>query len=78
MKTAISLPDDIFRQAESAARQLKISRSELYATAISEFLKRRQTTHVTERLNAIYSAEPAKLDPVLNRAQLHSLPSDSW
>ena len=78
MKTAVSLPDDIFRLAEAAARRLRVSRSQLYATAISEFLERRQTDAVTERLNAIYSRRPAKLDPVLHRGQLRSLDKDSW
>jgi metal-responsive CopG/Arc/MetJ family transcriptional regulator len=78
MKTAVSLPDDLFRLAEGAARQLKMSRSQLYAAAISEFLKRRETNQVTERLNAIYSQEPARLDPVLHQAQSRSLQRDSW
>lgn len=78
MKTAISLPDDLFRLAEAAARRLRISRSQLYATAIAEFLERRRTSRVTERLNEIYSEEPAKLDPALNLAQSKSLESDSW
>lgn len=78
MKTAISLPDDLFRLAEAAARRLRISRSQLYATAIAEFLERRRTSRVTERLNEIYSEEPATLDPALNSAQTKSLESDSW
>ncbi len=36
MKTAVSLPDDLFRMAEAAARRLQVSRSELYARAITE------------------------------------------
>jgi DNA-binding transcriptional MocR family regulator len=78
MKTAISLPDPLFRQAETAARSLRISRSQLYATALAEFLSRRQADAVTERLNAVYSRRPAKLDAALQRAQLRSLDKDSW
>jgi len=78
MKTAISLPEDLFRLAEAAARKLKMSRSQLYATALAEFLERRQTSKVTERLNEIYSAEPARLDSALHSAQLKSLERDSW
>ena len=40
MKTAVSLPDDLFRLAEAAARRLGVSRSELYANAIAEYLDR--------------------------------------
>jgi hypothetical protein len=38
MKTAVSLPDPLFRRAEKAAKRLGISRSELYARALGEFL----------------------------------------
>ncbi len=38
MKTAVSLPDDLFRQVDARARALKISRSALLAKAAREFL----------------------------------------
>lgn len=78
MKTAISLPDQLFRLAETAARKLRMSRSELYATALAEFLERRQTSKITERLNALYSEEPAKLDAAFASAQTKSLENDRW
>lgn len=40
MKTAVSLPDDLFRQVDARARALKISRSALLAKAAREFLAR--------------------------------------
>jgi metal-responsive CopG/Arc/MetJ family transcriptional regulator len=78
MKTAVSMPDSLFREAEAAARRLRVSRSQLYATAIAEFLDRRQTNTVTERLNELYSRRPAKVDVALHRAQIKSLDKDSW
>jgi mRNA interferase MazF len=78
MKTAISLPDQLFRLAETAARKLRMSRSELYATALAEFLERRQTSKITARLNALYSKEHAKLDAALASAQTKSLENDRW
>jgi predicted transcriptional regulator len=78
MKTAVSLPDDLFRVAEVTARRLRVSRSQLYATAISEFLERQRTDAVTERLDEIYARRPAKVDPALHRAQIRSLEKDSW
>jgi metal-responsive CopG/Arc/MetJ family transcriptional regulator len=78
MKTAVSMPDELFNLAEAAARKLRVSRSELYAKAIAEYLERRQSNAITERLNDVYSASPAKLDPGLNRAQLKSLEKDAW
>lgn len=78
METAVSVPDDLFRLAEAAARRLRVSRSTLYATAISEFLNRQQSNAVTERLNEVYSRRPAKVNSALHRAQLKSLEKDSW
>lgn len=78
MKTAISVPDDLFRKAEAAARRLRVSRSKLYATALADFLERQQSTAITERLNEIYKRRPAKLDPALHRAQLKSIQKESW
>jgi predicted transcriptional regulator len=74
----VSVPDDLFRLAETAARRLRVSRSQLYATAIAEFLKRQHTDAVTERLNEVYSRGHAKVDSLLHRAQLSSLEQDSW
>jgi metal-responsive CopG/Arc/MetJ family transcriptional regulator len=78
MKTAISLPDQLFRLAETAARKLRMSRSELYATALKEFLERRQTSKITERINRVYSKEPSKLDPALHSAQMRSIEREDW
>jgi len=73
MKTAVSVPDELFRLAETTARRLRVSRSKLYATAIAEFLQRQQTDTVTERLNEVYLRQRAKVDTSLHRAQLSSL-----
>jgi metal-responsive CopG/Arc/MetJ family transcriptional regulator len=78
MKTAVSVPDDLFRKAESAARQLRVSRSHLYTTAIAEFLERRQDRMVTDRLNEVYSRQSSKVDPALQRAQMKALDKDAW
>jgi metal-responsive CopG/Arc/MetJ family transcriptional regulator len=78
MKTAISMPDDLFRLAEATARRLRVSRSELYAKALAEFLKRQDGNAITERLNDVYSRHPSKMDPALHRAQLKSLVKNRW
>jgi len=78
MKTAVSLPDHLFRMAEVTARRLQVSRSELYARAIAEFLEGQQGNAITERLNDLYSRHPAKVDAGLHRAQLKSLGKDAW
>lgn len=78
MKTAVSLPDDLFALAEITAKRLHISRSRLYARAISEFVNRVQSDNVTEQLNRVYGTAPAVLDPALQNAQLLSIDEESW
>lgn len=78
MKTAVSLPDKLFDRAEVAAKKLRVSRSKLYATAIADFLERQRAKDITRRLNEVYSRRPAKIDPAFSRAQLRTLPKDSW
>jgi metal-responsive CopG/Arc/MetJ family transcriptional regulator len=78
MKTAISLPDDLFHDAERAAQSMGLSRSELYQRALRAFLDRHSNQAVTEALNLIYAGEDAGagLDPVLARLQKASLTSE--
>ncbi|MGI9072338.1 MAG: hypothetical protein ACR2JB_13725 [Bryobacteraceae bacterium] len=78
MKTAVSLPDELFRQAELAAKRRRVSRSQLYAEALADFLARNHAKSVTEQLNAIYSAACAEVDPELRRAQLKLLEQERW
>ena len=52
MKTAVSVPDDVFQQAERLVRRLKLSRSELYSRALREYVQRHAADDVTEALNA--------------------------
>ena len=54
MKTAISIPDDVFDQAEQAAKRLGVSRSELFTRAVRAFLEARTPRNVTESYNAAF------------------------
>lgn len=74
MKTAISIPDDLFDSAEGAARRLGLSRSELYARALRDYLAEHGTEGITERLNEVYGDEQESvLDPALAELQRRSL-----
>ena len=53
MKTAVSLPDQVFREAERFARRAKKSRSRLYAEALAEYLARHAPDEVTEDMNRV-------------------------
>lgn len=78
MKTAISLPDELFSAADSLARRLGVSRSELYAAALAEFLARNDAREITQRLDQVYGSEESGVDPEIRRAQRQSLTADEW
>jgi len=59
MKTAISLPDQLYEEAERTAQVLGIPRSQLFAKALEEFIAFHKRENITERLNRVY----AKVDP---------------
>lgn len=78
MKTAISIPDTIFQQAEKTARQLKITRSELYAKAVESFVEQHQAQGITEKLNELYASEKSALEPGFANAQAMMLDGEEW
>ena len=78
MKIAISVPDEVFEAGEHLARQLGVSRSQLYSDALSQYLSARGATEVTARLNRIYSLDQAGIEPALMRAQLETLVDEAW
>jgi metal-responsive CopG/Arc/MetJ family transcriptional regulator len=78
MKTAISLPDPVFEEAESLAKQLGVSRSELYTKALKAYLQKYNHNQILNKLNEIYSEESSEPDPVLTKMQFMSLPSENW
>ena len=78
MKTAVSIPDAVFSQAEKAARRLKMSRSKLYATALAAFLEEQQAEDLTARLDAVYTLAESNLDPEWLRAQADALDREEW
>jgi metal-responsive CopG/Arc/MetJ family transcriptional regulator len=78
MKTAISLPDPVFKEAESLARQLGVSRSELYTKALKAYLRKYNRNRILNKLNQIHAEESSAPDPVLTKMQFMSLPSEDW
>jgi metal-responsive CopG/Arc/MetJ family transcriptional regulator len=80
MKTAISVPDEIFEEADRLARQRGMSRSELYARAVAEYVKGERFAGVRERLDSVYGSESnsSLLDPALGEMQAQSLPKEQW
>jgi metal-responsive CopG/Arc/MetJ family transcriptional regulator len=78
MKIAVTIPDEVFRRAEEVASALGISRSELYARALAEFIREQRDERITERLNQVYAETDSGLDAVLEQLQTASLPVERW
>ena len=78
MKTAISLPDDLFESADALAERLGLSRSELYAMAVAEYVAKHRNEDVTSRLNEVYADEPSGIDSRVRSAQARSVSAAEW
>jgi hypothetical protein len=68
MKTAISLPDPLFEEADRVARKRGISRSELYARALDEHLAKTRSDEIRESYDRVYGEEETEEDRSLARA----------
>lgn len=75
MKTAISIPDRVFRSAEQLAARLRVSRSELYSKALAALIEKHRDDLITSRLNEIYGPgrESSSLDSQLASLQHRTL-----
>lgn len=79
MKTAISLPDDVFRAAERLAKQARKSRSQLYADALAEYLTRHTPDEVTAAMNAVVEqVGQSTPDPFRRRAARRVFERTEW
>lgn len=78
MKTAISLPDELYEEADAVADRIGVSRSQLYATALAEYLARLRSEDVTAQLNVVYAEEPDTRDGALRAAARKSVRRAAW
>ncbi|MDY0088480.1 MAG: ribbon-helix-helix protein, CopG family [Coriobacteriia bacterium] len=77
MKTAISIPDDLFGEADALAQKLNKSRSEVYSQAVREYLARHADDRITEALDALYAAEEPS-NEFASRAARSILEDSEW
>lgn len=78
MKTAVSIPDELFAEAEEFARQFGKSRSQVYREALSEYLLRRDPQAVTRAMNEALSEIDSAPDPWLAEAGRRALERSEW
>jgi metal-responsive CopG/Arc/MetJ family transcriptional regulator len=58
IKTALSIPENTFKEVDALAREMKISRSRVYVLAVEEFIERRQNRKLIEKINAAHADGP--------------------
>ena len=78
MKTAISIPDKLFNAADRYAKNHGYSRSRLFAEAVAQYLGQHPSDQITQKLNEVYSSEPAELDEALAIIQANSIAKEEW
>jgi hypothetical protein len=78
VKTAISIPDPIYKAAERLARRLGVTRSRLYTKAVMEYIQKHKNDLVCEKLDEIYAKESSSLDPATQAMQWASIDEEDW
>lgn len=79
MKTAVSIPGDLYAEAESLARRLKLSRSRLYTNALREYVAKRDPDAMTEAINRVVDQVGYdELDAAWLAAGQHTLAQVEW
>jgi metal-responsive CopG/Arc/MetJ family transcriptional regulator len=78
MKTAVSIPDDIFKKAERLARRMKKSRSELFSKALADYVARHAPDHVTETMNQVCAEVGVETDSFVSAASRRTLERVEW
>ena len=78
MKTAVSIPDNLFRRAEDLARKLGKSRSQIYREALTEYVLRRDPQSVTSALDEIVDETGGEKDRWLDEAGRRALERSEW
>jgi predicted transcriptional regulator len=77
MKTAISIPDDVFDEAERLARKTRQSRSQLYSRAVREYVARHGDDSVTAAIDAVCARESGESD-FASAAARRTLEGSEW
>jgi metal-responsive CopG/Arc/MetJ family transcriptional regulator len=78
MKTAVSIPDEVFARAERLARRSKRSRSQLFSAALSEYVARHAPDEVTEAMNRVCDDVGDESDRFVAAAGRRVLERSEW
>ncbi|MCI5149804.1 MAG: ChpI protein [Candidatus Electrothrix sp. MAN1_4] len=85
MKTAVSIPNKLFDAADNYAKKHGLSRSHLYAKALTTFLEQHPADYIIDQLNKVYPEESkvypeesSQLDQVVFDMQMNTIEKEEW
>jgi len=78
MKTAVSIPDEIFEQAERLARRTKLSRSDVYSRALAEYVARHAPDRITEAMDRVIADLDEPADSFASAVGRRTLARTEW
>jgi metal-responsive CopG/Arc/MetJ family transcriptional regulator len=78
IKTAISIPDEVFAEAERLVSELKTSRSQLDSRALQEFVARHAPDRLTEAFDRVVDAVGSEVSEFNRRASRRVLEQIEW
>jgi len=78
MDMAITLDNNLFREAEREAEQLDVSIPEFCSLAVKEFIKNRKKSELTKQINDFYSQFKTEIDADILQAQYDMLAEEEW
>ena len=78
MKTAVSIPDDVFEKVERLARRAGRSRSEVFSAALAEYVARHAPDEVTEAMNRVCADVGDQRNGLVAAAARQVLENTEW
>jgi metal-responsive CopG/Arc/MetJ family transcriptional regulator len=78
MKTAVSVPDEIFNDVERLARRARKSRSQVYSDALKEYVARHAPDEITEAMNRVCEQVKGEKDTFAASASSRVLEQAEW
>lgn len=78
MRTSVTIPDHVFEGAERLSRSLNVSRSQLFAEAVRQYIGRHDPKFLTEEINRSLEGLDTSLEPDLAEAARRTLERVEW
>ncbi len=78
MKTAISVPNEVFELSERLAKKFKVSRSKIFAMGVKKLGEEHDEEEIIANINKVCEKVDTSIDPILFKMVMLSLPKDEW